>query len=67
MRLYSALDLHSSNAYLGIIDENDRRVFKRKLQNDEDLFVKVLHPFKGDIEGVVVESTFNWYVRQEVA
>jgi len=61
MRLYSAFDLHSSNAYLGIIDEDGKRVFRRKLQNDEGLMVKVLNPFKSDIEGIVVESTFNWY------
>jgi len=61
MRLYSAFDLHSSNSYLGIMDENGKRVFRRKLQNDVGLMVKVLNPFKGDIEGIVVESTFNWY------
>lgn len=61
MGLYSALDLHSSNAYLGIIDEDGKRVFRRKLQNDEGLMVKVLAPFKSDIKGIVVESTFNWY------
>jgi len=61
MRLYSAFDLHSNNAYLGIIDEDGKRVFRRKLQNDEGLMVKMLNPFKKDIEGIVVESTFNWY------
>jgi transposase len=61
MRLYGAFDLHSSNAFLGIIDEDGKRVFRRKLQNDEGLMVKVMNPFKSDIEGIVVESTFNWY------
>lgn len=61
MRLYSAFDLHSSNAYLGIIDEDGRRVFRRKLPNDEAIIVKTLHPFTSAIEGIVVESTFNWY------
>ncbi len=59
MGLYTAFDLHSNNSYLGIIDEDGKRVFRRKLQNDEGLMVKVLNPFKGDIVGVVVESTFN--------
>lgn len=61
MGLYTAFDLHSNNSYLGIIDENGKRVIRRKLQNDEELIVKVLNPFKSDIEGIVVESTFNWY------
>ena len=61
MGLYTAFDLHSNNSYVGIIDEDGKRVFRRKLRNDEGLMVKVLHPFKNDIVGVVVESTFNWY------
>jgi transposase len=61
MGLYTAFDLHSSNLYLGIIDENGKRVFRRKLPNDEELIVKVLNPFKSAIEGIAVESTFNWY------
>lgn len=61
MRLYAAFDLHSNNSYLGIIDENGKRVFKRKMRNDRELIAKVLEPFKADIEGIVVESTFNWY------
>ena len=61
MGLYTAFDLHSNNSYVGIIDEDGKRVFRRKLQNDEGLMVKALNPFKNDIVGVVVESTFNWY------
>jgi len=66
MKLYAGIDLHSNNSYMGIIDENGGRVFKRKLRNDPEVIVTVLNPFKSDIEGIVVESTYNWYVRQEV-
>ncbi len=55
------IDLHSNNSYLGIIDENGRRVFKRKLLNEPELIITVLNPFKSDIKEIVVESTFNWY------
>ena len=61
MKLYSAFDLHSNNSYLAIIDENGKRVFHRKVKNDPQLVVQILNPFKEDIEGIVVESTFNWY------
>jgi transposase len=61
MKLYAGFDLHSNNSYLGIIDENGRRVFKKKLRNEPELIVTVINPFKSDIEGIVVESTFNWY------
>jgi transposase len=61
MTLYSAFDLHSNNSYLAIIDENGKRVFHRKVKNDPQLVIQILNPFKSDIEGIVVESTFNWY------
>lgn len=61
MRLYAAFDLHSSNSYLGISDENGKRVFKKKLPNDPARIKEALKPFKADIEGIVVESTYNWY------
>ena len=61
MRLYAAFDLHSRSTYLGISDENGKRVFKRKLPNDLAKIKEALKPFKADIEGIVVESTYNWY------
>ena len=61
MRLYLGIDLHSSNSYLGIIDETGKRVFKRKLPNDPEMLLAALAPYKNDIVGIVVESTYNWY------
>jgi transposase len=61
MRLYSAFDLHARNSYIGIIDENGKRIFKKKLSNDPAAIRKALEPFKNDVEGIVVESTYNWY------
>jgi transposase len=61
MKLYTAFDLHSNNSYLGIVDENGKRVFKRKLLNDPANILDTLKPFKEDIAGIAVESTYNWY------
>ncbi len=61
MALYGGFDLHSSNNYLAIIDENDKRILKKKLDNDPDLIISTLKPYKNELKGVVVESTFNWY------
>ena len=61
MKLYTGLDLHSSNTYLGIVDENGKRIFKKKLPNDRELILETLKPYKDDIVGIVVESTYNWY------
>lgn len=61
MKLYSAFDLHSINSYLAIIDNKGKRVFKRKLKNDSELILSALSPYKNDITGITVESTYNWY------
>jgi len=61
MKLYTGLDLHSSSSYLGIIDESGKRVFKKKLPNDPGVILDTLAPYKNDIIGIVVESTYNWY------
>jgi transposase len=61
MKLYTGIDLHSSNSYIAIIDETGRRVFQKKLTNDATIIIGVLAPHKAEITGIVVESTYNWY------
>ena len=61
MKLYTGIDLHSNNNYLAIIDENDTRIYKRKLPNQPDVILAELEPYRDKISGIVVESTFNWY------
>ena len=61
MRTYAGIDLHSSNSYVGIIDEQDKRLYKKRLPNRMDDILTALSPFKDSLEGVVVESTYNWY------
>ena len=61
MKLYAAFDLHSSNSYLGIMDENGKRIFKRRLRNEPTLIRETLKPFQADIGEITVESTYNWY------
>jgi transposase len=60
-KLYGAFDLHSSNNYLGISDEKDRRVYKKRLPNQPDVILAELEPYRSELVGIVVESTFNWY------
>ncbi len=61
MRLYGGIDLHSNNHVLTIIDEQDRRVYERRLANDVSLTRRALEPHRGELVAVAVESTFNWY------
>jgi transposase len=61
MKLYGGIDLHSNNNYLGIMDKKEKKVYKKKLPNDLAEVLKALNPYRKDLEGLVVESTFNWY------
>ena len=61
MQTYAAVDLHSNNGVLTIIDETDRVLRQRKLSNNLDLFIAELEPYRATLQGVAVESTFNWY------
>lgn len=61
MGLYVGMDLHSTNCYTGIIDEEGKKRFARKLPNDKKRILSALSPHKAEIQGIVVESTYNWY------
>ena len=61
MKHFIGLDLHSNNTILGMIDEKGRKAYKKKLPNDLKIISDAIKPFKNKVEGIVVESTFNWY------
>ena len=61
MTLYAAIDLHSNNHYLCVIDGKDKRLFEAKFDNDASLTIQALKPFKRRLEAIAIESTFNWY------
>lgn len=61
MKLYGAIDLHSSNNVTVVIDEQDRVVYQKRLPNELALIVKELSVYQSELEGIVVESTYNWY------
>ena len=58
---YAGLDLHSTKTQICVINQLDHRLVNRKYDNDLPVLLKVLEPFKEELQGVVVESTFNWY------
>jgi len=61
MKVYVGMDLHATNTYVGMVDEENKVLQKQRFRNELPLILAGLDPFKKDIEGVVVESTFNWY------
>ena len=58
---FSGIDLHSNNSFVVIIDEVDRIMYRRRLPNELDMIVAALAPYRDELVGVVVESTYNWY------
>jgi transposase len=44
-----------------VIDDEDKRVFEKRLNNDLSLTLKALSPYDETLQGIAVESTFNWY------
>jgi len=61
MKLYGAIDLHSTNNVTVVIDEQDRVAYQKRLPNDLALILKELSVYQTELQGVVVESTYNWY------
>lgn len=61
MQLYCGIDLHSNNSVISLIDDTDRLVNEKRLGNDLNIISHFLAPYQDDIQGVVVESTYNWY------
>lgn len=58
---YSGIDLHSNNSVVTVTDDNDRVVAEKRLPNDLAKIIGFLLPWREELAGVVVESTYNWY------
>ena len=61
MKTYAGIDLHSSNNFTAVIGNQDQRLYGKRLPNRLDTVLAALEPFKETLDGIVVESTFNWY------
>jgi len=61
MTCYSGIDLHSNNSVVLVSDETDRVLYQRRLPNELVRILAALEPYRGELAGVVVESTYNWY------
>ena len=61
MRLYGGIDLHSNNSVINLIDEKSKLVLKKRITNNLEAILMLLEPYREDLVGLVVESTYNWY------
>jgi transposase len=59
--LYCGIDLHSNNSVISIQDKSSHQVYEKRLPNDLPTILDALEPYKQDLQGCVVESTYNWY------
>jgi transposase len=61
MSHYCGIDLHSNNHFVVVIDDEDKPLLEKRLPNDLSVTLETLSPWRESLQGVAVESTFNWY------
>src|SRR5260370_10619493 len=61
MMKYCGIDLHSNNSVIVVIDDEDRVVAQKRLPNELARIVEFVAPWRDELAGVVIESTYNWY------
>ena len=58
---YCGIDLHSNNSLVSVPDVEDHVVAEKRVPNDLAKIIGLIEPWRAELAGVVVESTFNWY------
>jgi transposase len=61
MRLYAGIDLHANNSVVVVIDEEDHILYQKRLHNELGVLLQALAPYQDMLQGIAVESTYNWY------
>lgn len=61
MKLYGGIDLHSNNNVLAVINASGEKQYCQRLANELRAIEAALAPYRSQLQGIVVESTFNWY------
>jgi transposase len=59
--VYAGLDLHKRNVFCGLIDQEGRPIYRRRLPAELPMILQALEPYRPQLKAVAVESTFNWY------
>ena len=61
MPLYGGIDLHANNSVIVLLNEQDEVIYRKRLSNDLPTIIRQLDPYRVEMKGLVVESTYNWY------
>src|ERR1700686_501463 len=59
--LYAGLDLDKCNVFCGLIDQEGKPIYRRRLPAELPTILQVLEPYRPQLKAIAVESTFNWY------
>lgn len=57
--LFCGIDLHSNNCFVVVSDDADKVLYSKRLRNNLAEISAALSPYRADLFGVVVESTYN--------
>lgn len=60
-KLYGGIDLHANNSVVVVLNDQDQVVFQKRIPNELATLLAHLEPFQSQLQGLVVESTYNWY------
>jgi transposase len=61
MPLYGGIDLHANNSVVVLLNGQDQVIYQKRLPHHPPTILEPLSLHHCEIEGVVVESTYNWY------
>jgi len=61
MKTYAGIDLHGTNSVVVVLDEEDRVLYQKRLRNELAGILAAFAPFRETLQGIAVESTYNWY------
>src|SRR5713101_6474694 len=61
MPLYGGIDLHANNSVVVLLNEQDQVIYQHRFANHLPEILEGFALHQADIQGMVVESTYNWY------
>jgi hypothetical protein len=61
MKHYAGIDLHGTNNVIVVLDDDDRIRYQQRLRNELPEVLAAFAPFRETLQGIAVESTYNWY------
>ncbi len=61
MVLHGGMDLHGDNVFCALMNQEYHVIYEHRLPNDLPTVLAALAPYRTQLAGIAVESTYNWY------